>query len=85
MKQGRRKLRKYIPALASLCMMLLMAASLCGCSGGETSGSGDGQEPVSRDFFAMDTYMTVTAYGDNAGEATEAAEEAVEAEAEKAE
>ena len=77
MKQGRRKLRKYIPALASLCMMLLMAASLCGCGGGETSGGGDGQEPVSRDFFAMDTYMTVTAYGDKAGEATEAAEEEV--------
>ena len=31
-------------------------------------------EPVSRDFFAMDTYMTVTAYGENAAEATEAAE-----------
>ncbi|MBQ9014534.1 MAG: FAD:protein FMN transferase [Firmicutes bacterium] len=57
-----------------------MGLSLClwGCGSegesGSASGPADGQEPVSRDFFAMDTYMTVTAYGENAAEATEAAE-----------
>ncbi|MBQ9059841.1 MAG: FAD:protein FMN transferase [Firmicutes bacterium] len=47
-----------------------------GAAGGDAAGAGDpaAMEPVSRDFFAMDTYMTVTAYGEKAAEATEAAE-----------
>ena len=33
------------------------------------------KEPVSQDIFAMDTYMTVTAYGDTAQEAVSEAVE----------
>lgn len=34
-------------------------------------------EPSSKSFFAMDTYMTITAYGENAASALEQAEERV--------
>lgn len=78
MMHNRRQLRNYIPALASLCMILMIGAVLCACTdGGSAGGDAGSQEPVSRDFFAMDTYMTVTAYGDGAEEATEAAEDEV--------
>ena len=43
------------------------AMMLSSCSGAEQN------EKVSRSVFAMDTYMTLTAYGDNAGEALDAA------------
>lgn len=61
----------------------MTAGMLTGCGTGADGDSGTGNtaagdpamtEPVSRDFFAMDTYMTVTAYGEKAAEATEAAE-----------
>ena len=77
MRHNKRQLRKYIPALASLCMILMIGAALCACTDGEPAGDVSSQEPVSRDFFAMDTYMTVQAYGDGAEEATEAAEDEV--------
>ena len=77
MRHNKRQLRKYIPALASLCMILMIGAALCACTDGEPAGDVRSQEPVSRDFFAMDTYMTVQAYGDGAEEATEAAEDEV--------
>ena len=73
------KKRILLGGLLSLCMGLSLA--LCGCGG--DSGASEAQdgtasgEPVSREFFAMDTYMTVTAYGENAADATEAAEEEV--------
>lgn len=35
-------------------------------------------EPVSRDIFAMDTYMTLTAYGEDAGKALDAAKEEIQ-------
>ena len=35
-------------------------------------------EPQSRDVFAMDTYMTLTAYGNNADEALNEAEAEIE-------
>lgn len=38
----------------------------------------DNQTEASRDIFAMDTYMTVTAYGENAEEAVDAAETEIE-------
>lgn len=77
MRHNKRQLRKYIPALASLCMILMIGAALCACADGGSAGDVSSQEPVSRDFFAMDTYMTVQAYGDGAEEATEAAEDEV--------
>lgn len=36
------------------------------------------QEPVTQEVFAMDTYMTVTAYGENAEEAVEASIEEIQ-------
>ena len=62
---------QHILYISCLCALILM--SLTGC-GSTDSKSETAPEPVSRDFFAMDTYMTVTAYGDNAEKATEEAE-----------
>ena len=61
-------------------LLFVVAALLGGCGDGQPAGGepgtarADAGEPVSRDFYAMDTYMTVTAYGQQAAEATEAAE-----------
>lgn len=57
-----------------LCTAALIYMAACGSSD-ETLNLG--QEPVSRDFFAMDTYMTVSAYGDEAEDALIKAEEEV--------
>ncbi len=46
-------------------------------SAGEAQIAGEA-DPAVRDVFAMDTYMTVTAYGDRAEEAVEAAVEEIE-------
>lgn len=89
MMRGRRRVCRGLASLC-MGIILCFALSLCGCgadtgsggdigSGGDTGSSagtdaGVSSEPVSRDFFAMDTYMTVTAYGEKAAEATEAAE-----------
>lgn len=62
----------------------LCAAALCitACSPGTDSGgngrtqTGD-QEPARTEFFAMDTYMTFTAYGDGAEQALADAEEEI--------
>ena len=43
----------------------------------EKAGQGE-MEPVSRDIFAMDTYMTLTAYGEGADEALDAAVSEIE-------
>ena len=48
-------------------------------SGTEASGDDESQDAeVSRDLFAMDTYMTVTAYGENAQKAVDEAEAEIE-------
>lgn len=60
--------------------IILLCATVMVCGTGCGNGSADAaseEEPVSKEFFAMDTYMTVSAYGQQAGEATEKAEEAV--------
>ena len=77
---GKRKTGYWTTGLACLCMVsCIMCIMLCGLLAGcgEETGGAETQEPVSRDFFAMDTYMTVTAYGEQAEQATEAAEEEV--------
>lgn len=56
---------------AFLCMGIVMAALLTGC-GFSGQGRKMGEE-VTKEIFAMDTYMTVTVYGENAEEAAEAA------------
>lgn len=52
-------------------MGIVMAALLSGC--GFSGGGRKAGEEVTREIFAMDTYMTVTVYGENAEEAAEAA------------
>ena len=49
-----------------LALVFAMSFLLCGCAEKE-------EEPVSRDLFAMDTYMTVTAYGRHAEKAVDEA------------
>lgn len=67
-------MKKKIKAL-----LLLGLVFLSGC--GQTSapsGSSAGTDSQSIDLFAMDTAMTLTAYGDHAGEALEAAKSEIE-------
>ena len=45
----------------SILLCLVMLLSLCGCGGTA--------DKKTKEFFAMDTYMTLTAYGDNAEKA----------------
>ena len=49
-----------------------------GCSGRSATEDDTAQEPVSEDVFAMDTYMTVTAYGKNAQNAVDEAVDEIE-------
>ena len=60
------KIRKA--SLKGLTALFLFALSFC------TAGCSSTPEPVSREIFAMDTYMTLTAYGDNAKKALDEAE-----------
>lgn len=66
---------KYTSLWAGIVVILALLL-LSGCGGG--AGSGSETEPASLDFFAMDTYMTVTAYGERGEEAVEAAQAEVE-------
>ena len=67
--------KKHIALLMALVMVCAMA--LAGCAGKKGSnGSAEtdpNAEPYSRDIFAMDTYMTVSAYGDRGEKAVDAA------------
>ena len=54
-------------------LMVMMGLALAGCS----AAGPDEMEKVTRSIFAMDTYMEVTAYGDGAEAATDAAEEEI--------
>ena len=59
-----------------LIWLLAAALFLAGCGGAAgnvTEKADSGEESASRDFFAMDTYMSVLAYGENAGTAVEKA------------
>ncbi len=70
-----------------ICLLLVFVLALTGCSLAEdknlkeeTSGeeTQDSMEPAVKDIFAMDTYMTLTAYGEQAQEAVDAAAEEIE-------
>ena len=63
-------LRKYIALLLALVMTFAFAA--CSKTGTDSDGK-DSAEPYSRDIFAMDTYMKVSAYGDAGEDAVDAA------------
>ena len=82
------KLRKII-VLVCLCTAILLNG--CGQSGKNTEneiqntnsseeeqGAGAAETEASKDIFAMDTYMTVTAYGENAQKAVDEAEAEIE-------
>ena len=55
---------------------MIMVGLLCFTACGKKTDSFQ-NEPQSKSFFAMDTYMTITAYGENAGTALNQAEERV--------
>ena len=65
--------KKYIALL--LAMVMVCAMALTGCAGkkGTSENTASDEEPYSRDIFAMDTYMTVSAYGDTGEKAVDAA------------
>ena len=79
------KLRKII-VLVCLCTAILLNG--CGQnieneiqntnSSEEEQGAGAAETEASKDIFAMDTYMTVTAYGENAQKAVDEAEAEIE-------
>ena len=57
-----------IVSLTALILSALIILAGCGSNPAATEES-SAQEPESVELFAMDTYMTLTAYGDNAGKA----------------
>lgn len=70
-----------LTALACAAVFIGSTAALGGCSGQASSsgtGSQSGGDPAQVEFFAMDTYMTLTAYGDGAEAALEKAQAQVE-------
>lgn len=73
----------HIEKIQCTCLLCLLCSACLFLTGYESSvhGAGNGQEAdieeVSRDLFAMDTYMTVTAYGNNAQEAVDRAAEEI--------
>lgn len=59
--------------ISFISIFLIPLLIFSGCTQSGTTES----EPHSKDFFAMDTYMTVTAYGENGSDAVEEAEKRV--------
>ncbi len=69
--------------LQAAAMLLCAAMLFCGGCGestesAEQSDSTDAAEAVTKDVFAMDTYMTLTAYGDGASDAVDQAVDYIE-------
>lgn len=78
--------KKMLTLTALMCALSMTACAAYGTvqEPGNQSEDGQGkeggtgqQEPAKTDFFAMDTYMTFTAYGDNAEAALSQAEEEI--------
>lgn len=68
--------------IMTIMMVMLLVCMLCGCNETEKPVSGSAassalsavsDKPVTREVFAMDTYMSLTAYGEKAEEAVAAA------------
>ena len=74
-----RKTKRSIPAVIRRSVpAVLCAFGLTACSAQGAEGMRYGQEDaVEKDFFAMDTYMTFTAYGEDAEEALDQAQEEI--------
>ena len=58
--------------LLTICIVISLMAVICGCSSKPDEATPE--EPKSREVYAMDTYMTLSAYGDNAEKALDKAE-----------
>ena len=69
--------KRFAKKVISVVLCTFICVGNAGCdSNGDSilnTGSGDDVNSSSRDVFAMDTYMTVTAYGNNCGEAVDEA------------
>lgn len=70
----RQKKRQRGKRGATAAMLLLCALSLSAC---REAGNASGQAEADREFFAMDTYMTFTAYGEGAEKALDKAEQEI--------
>lgn len=79
-----RKIKQYLIGILSICS-LAMLLSAAGCAGNEgfgNQGSSAGtalknETGETKEIFAMDTYMTLTAYGDGAKAAIDQAEQEI--------
>ncbi|MCD8366158.1 MAG: FAD:protein FMN transferase, partial [Clostridiales bacterium] len=67
-------MKRLLYGLLAVCL----AAGLSSCSTKGSQDSEDAFSPVSRDFFAMNTYIRLEAYGDGAADALAQAETRVE-------
>lgn len=65
MKRKESKLKRNLTSFGKVLLPLLLSLSLIGC-GIRNESAKEKQEAYSTDLFAMDTYMTFTAYGDHA-------------------
>lgn len=76
----------YMKQIMKLVLFMLVCLTLTSCNSKTSDTTDDtsenqtanNDEPQSRDVFAMDTYMTLTAYGNNADEALNEAEVEIE-------
>lgn len=61
-------------------LSIMTAGTLCACANGSAPEGGNiaGDTETKTEFFAMDTYIQFTAYGDRAEEALDEAEEKLE-------
>ena len=67
-------MRRLLSGMLAVCL----AAGLTGCSTENRQNSANAFSPASRDFFAMNTYMSLEAYGDAAADALVQAEARIE-------
>lgn len=67
------KIRKLMCLAAAFVFVL----ALTGCGGEKAEKTQDAGEPLSKEVYAMDTYMTLSAYGDNAEKALDESEKEI--------
>ena len=68
----RRERRRYYAVM--LMLIFVCGIVLTACQGGLTGGEKGQNQEVQKEFFAMDTYMTFSLYGEKAGETLKDAE-----------
>lgn len=62
------KVHQYTGILRLVSIIMIIAVAMSGC-GSNNKNAADSNEEYTADIFAMDTYMTLTAYGKNSEEA----------------